>query len=110
MIPNFFKMAPDGVWLIYKRHYEVVRRNVVEIAGMNQDTFAFEKGGCNLFLVSRDTKRDVEPAPRGRERKSSQALDSCLAASRNPLFVLFEELFPLDEQVWNSELGDLVYR
>ena len=56
-------------------HHQMVGSNVVEVSGMNEDTFVAQQGQRRLFLVVRQSQRDVETARRQSVTAAGKAVD-----------------------------------
>src|SRR5207244_12521379 len=89
-----FKVSLDQLRLIDKRHDEVIRRGVIKVAWMYEDSIVLKQPGCGLFFVAGNRYGDVEASSRFDERDGFQRAKRGRAATLDPLLVVLQECRP----------------
>jgi len=69
-------MGRDRRAFIDERHDKVVRRNVIKVARMDEDSIFFKQTGSRPFFIMRDWKREIKASLGRNERNSLQACQS----------------------------------
>src|SRR5262245_46992314 len=88
----------------------MVRRDVIEITGMDQDSIRPQQLRCRLFLIASDPYSYVEAALRLSECDPFQPFDSSGSASLYPLFVFLQKAVSPAKNFRYCKLRDLVHR
>src|SRR5688572_21572455 len=105
---NVFEVSLNRSRIVDERHYQVIRRDVVEVTRMDQNSVFLQKRGRCFFFIPRDGHRDVEAASWLRIRECLQPFDCGGAALPDPLLVIAQKPGTLSKYPRYGELRDLV--
>src|SRR6266566_6998607 len=73
---DFREMGSDRVAFIDERHDKVVRRNVIKVARMDEDSISFKQTGSRPFFIVRDWNREIKASLGRNEGNPLQACQS----------------------------------
>src|SRR5439155_18998568 len=107
---DLLKMASQSRGIIDESHDEMIRGDVVEIAGMNEDAFLFEQTRSGALFISPDRDGDVKTAARLNERNALETVDGLAAALPDPSDVTFQKLLAAVKDFGHRKLRDFINR